>query len=58
MAVHQWGAPHGFDLKDLGEEHDVRVDAFFEMFWIKGSPWHSKEATAPDDANDLGLPSP
>jgi hypothetical protein len=50
MAIHQWGAPEGLELTELGEDHDERVGAFFEMFWMKGSPWPSREGADPDDA--------
>jgi len=40
VAIHNFGSPQNFDLQMLGKEHDERVAAFFEMFWIKGAQWH------------------
>ncbi len=37
FAVRQFGAPG--DFEPLGDEHEERVAAFFEMFWMKGAPW-------------------
>lgn len=56
MAIHQWGAPDGFDLEDLGEDHEERVGAFFEMFWMKGSPWNSRDGAGSDVTDDKSEP--
>jgi len=39
LVLNQFGAPGSIDPELLGPEHEERVSAFFEMFWIKGAPW-------------------